>query len=111
MVLFYFFLMSIKRLMILDKPLKRRDDIQQLNKAPIPKSNGNEDSITVERKKDTNNPIQPIARKIFPAIVNDSEIFVSFSRDDNALSSSKSSKRLSSPRSSFIFLIWCSGVL
>ena len=80
--------------MILDNPLKRRDDIQQLNKEPIPKTNGNPDSKTAHEIKDANNPTQPMKRKISPAKVNDSEIFFSFFTYDNSLSSSK---RFSNP--------------
>ena len=88
--------------MILDSPLKIRDDIQQLTKEPMPKTNGNGDSAKRDKNIDAANPIQPITRKISPAKVNDSEIFPSLVRGDSSLSSSK---RFSNPESSFIFLI------
>ena len=88
--------------MISESPLKIRDDIQQLNKAPMPKKNGNGDSSTKLKMKKLMNPIQPIQRKIFPAKVNDSEILSLFVTGDNSLSSSK---RFSNPELSVIFLI------
>lgn len=90
--------------MILESPLKIRDEIQQLNRAAMPIKNGNRDSITVIEIIDAISPIQPIQRKIFPARVNELEMLSSFVKGDNSLSSSK---RFSNPESSFIFLILC----
>ena len=88
--------------MILDSPLKTRDDIQQLNKLPIPKTKGNKVSSAKTIITDTINPIEPIHRKTFPAKVSDFEMLISSVTGDIALSSSK---RFSNPESSFIFLI------
>ena len=90
--------------MILESPLKIRDEIQQLNRATMPIKNGNGDSITWLENIDATSPIKPIQRKIFPAKVNEPEMLSSFVKGDNSLSSSK---RFSNPESSFIFLILC----
>ena len=90
--------------MILESPLKIRDEIQQLNRATMPIRNGNGDSITALENIDAISPIQPIQRKIFPARVNELEMLSSFVKGDNSLSSSK---RFSNSESSFIFLILC----
>ena len=94
--------------MILDSPFKRRDDIQQVNKEPVPKSNGSGDSALMLEKKVNPITIQPIQMKIFPAKVNDSEMFVSFA---TVKKSESSSKIFSCSESSFIFLILCLRVL
>ena len=90
--------------MILESPLRIRDEIQQLNRTTMPIRNGNGDSITALENIDAISPIQPIQRKIFPAKVNEPEMLSSFVKGDNSLSSSK---RFSNPESSFIFLILC----
>ena len=68
-----------------------------------PESKGNRDSVAMVRNADIKTPNQPIQRKIFPARVNEPEM-LSFVLSDDSLSSSK---RLSNPESSFIFLILC----
>ena len=90
--------------MILESPLKIRDEIQQLKRARMPIKSGNADSTKALEIIDTISPIQPIQRKIFPARVNELEILSSFAEDDNSLSSSK---RFSNSVSSLIFLISC----
>ncbi len=90
--------------MILESPLKIRDEIQQLNRTTMPIKIGTGDSITMLEPIDAISPIKPIQRKIFPAKVNEPEMLSSFVKGDNSLSSSK---RFSNPESSFIFLILC----
>ena len=92
--------MSPKRSMILESPLKIRDEIQQLNRATMPIRNGNGDSIAALENIDAIRPIQPIQRKTFPARVNELEMLSSFVKGD-------ASKRFSNSESSFIFLILC----
>ena len=94
--------------MILDSPLKIRDNIQPHSKELMPETNGKKATKTALHNIDTINPIKPIQRKIFPAKVNDSEIPLSLVTRDSSLSSSK---RFSDPESSFIFLIFIANTL
>ena len=90
--------------MILESPLKTRDEIQQDNRATMPINNGNGDSIAALEIIAAISPIHPIQRKILPARVNEVEMLALFVEVDDSLSSSK---RFSNPESSFIFLILC----
>ena len=65
--------------MILESPLKIRDETQQLNRATMPIKNVNADSVTTLEIKNAINPIPPIKRRIFPARVNETEILSSLS--------------------------------
>lgn len=90
--------------MILESPLKIKDDIQQLNKTTMPFKNGNADATSALQSIDALIPTPPIQRKTFPAKVSDFETLSSFVNEVKELSSSK---RFSNPESSLIFLILC----